>query len=144
MAYARRDDRGGSYGGGFGGGKKFGGNKPFGGPSRGGFGGSRGGDRGDRPMMHEATCASCGSDCTVPFKPNGRKPVLCGRCFGEAGGNERESRTEAPRFEKPAYVSRPRRETPDNSAAIVALGEQLRTINAKLDQILKSIASEEM
>ena len=143
MAYARRDDRGGSYGGG----NKFGGNKSFGGPSRGGFGGARGGDRGDRPMMHEATCASCGSACTVPFKPNGRKPVLCGRCFGEAGGNEREPRNDSPRFEKPAYVSRPRREAPDNSgnsSAIVALGEQLRTINAKLDQILKSIASEEM
>lgn len=31
--------------------------------------------------MHEATCAECGQDCTVPFKPTGERPVLCRDCF---------------------------------------------------------------
>ena len=31
--------------------------------------------------MHEAVCAECNADCTVPFKPNGQKPVLCRECF---------------------------------------------------------------
>ncbi|MEQ1849338.1 MAG: zinc-ribbon domain containing protein [Candidatus Peribacteraceae bacterium] len=35
--------------------------------------------------MHAATCASCGTDCEVPFKPRpeseGGRPVLCLNCF---------------------------------------------------------------
>ena len=31
--------------------------------------------------MHPATCASCGKDCQVPFKPSGEKPVYCSDCF---------------------------------------------------------------
>jgi len=42
---------------------------------------SRGKDkRGDR-QMHQATCADCGRDCEVPFKPSGDKPVYCSNCF---------------------------------------------------------------
>jgi CxxC-x17-CxxC domain-containing protein len=33
--------------------------------------------------MHSATCAECGAECTVPFKPNGLKPVLCRDCFSK-------------------------------------------------------------
>ena len=79
---------GGGSRGGFGGGSRGG----FGGGSRGGFGGggggrggfgggSRGGFGRDRQAfpssMHQATCAECGTSCEVPFKPNGKKPVLC-------------------------------------------------------------------
>ena len=32
-------------------------------------------------IMHKTSCASCGNSCEVPFKPNGKKPVLCGDCF---------------------------------------------------------------
>jgi len=37
----------------------------------------------DRPPreMHTATCAECGTECQVPFKPNGEKPVYCNDCF---------------------------------------------------------------
>lgn len=35
--------------------------------------------------MHDATCASCGANCQVPFKPRseaeGGRPVLCNDCF---------------------------------------------------------------
>jgi CxxC-x17-CxxC domain-containing protein len=82
------NDRGG--GGGFGGGRGgFGG----GGGGRGGFGGGRGGfggrDRG-RPEMHKATCAECGNDCEVPFRPSGDKPVYCSDCFKNQGGGDRD------------------------------------------------------
>lgn len=30
---------------------------------------------------HEATCAECGQQTTVPFKPTGSRPVLCRDCF---------------------------------------------------------------
>ena len=58
----------------------------FGGNRGGGrFGGNRGGGRfgRDRPPreMHKATCAECGKECEVPFKPNGQKPVYCDECF---------------------------------------------------------------
>lgn len=31
--------------------------------------------------MHKATCAECGKECEVPFKPDGSKPVYCRDCF---------------------------------------------------------------
>lgn len=82
-----------------GGGKSFGGGRGgFGGGSRGGFGGGRGGfnkggfggaRRQSFPSsMHQATCAECGTECEVPFKPNGKKPVLCSNCFKKDGGDQ--------------------------------------------------------
>lgn len=32
-------------------------------------------------VMHRATCSECGNSCEVPFKPNGKKPVMCSNCF---------------------------------------------------------------
>lgn len=65
-------DRGyGGYSGGGGGGYSSGG---YGG------GGDRGYDRGPREMF-SATCASCGREAQVPFRPNGTKPVYCSDCF---------------------------------------------------------------
>ena len=56
-----------------------------GGPRReGGFrsseGGFRGGDFGPREM-HKATCAECGQECEVPFKPTEGRPVFCKECY---------------------------------------------------------------
>ncbi len=31
--------------------------------------------------MFPATCASCGKETTVPFRPSGDKPVYCRECF---------------------------------------------------------------
>jgi CxxC-x17-CxxC domain-containing protein len=97
--------RAGGFGGkgGFGGGKKGGfQKKSFGAPRFGGgfkkdagrrsFG-SR--DEGGEREMFDAVCSNCGSDCQVPFKPNGKTPVLCKTCFAksreEEGGGERRS-----------------------------------------------------
>ncbi|MFA5395359.1 MAG: DNA-directed RNA polymerase [Methanomicrobiales archaeon] len=49
-------------------------------------GGSRGQDSGQRSFggpreMHKATCADCGKECDVPFKPTEGRPVYCNDCF---------------------------------------------------------------
>ena len=47
----------------------------------GGYSSGGGGyDRGPREM-HSATCASCGREALVPFRPTGSKPVYCSDCF---------------------------------------------------------------
>lgn len=46
--------------------------------NNGGFGG-----RNARPQreMHSATCAACGVETQVPFRPSGDRPVYCRDCF---------------------------------------------------------------
>jgi CxxC-x17-CxxC domain-containing protein len=51
-----------------------------GGYSGGGYSSGGGYDRGPREMF-SATCASCGREAQVPFRPNGTKPVYCSDCF---------------------------------------------------------------
>jgi CxxC-x17-CxxC domain-containing protein len=41
---------------------------------------SRGYDRAPREMF-SATCANCGREAQVPFRPSGAKPVYCSDCF---------------------------------------------------------------
>ena len=31
--------------------------------------------------MHKVTCADCGKETEVPFKPNGTRPVYCKDCY---------------------------------------------------------------
>ena len=33
--------------------------------------------------MHKATCADCGGECEVPFKPHEGKPVYCRECYAK-------------------------------------------------------------
>ena len=37
----------------------------------------------DRPQreMHQVTCAECGQQAEVPFKPDGERPVYCQDCY---------------------------------------------------------------
>jgi CxxC-x17-CxxC domain-containing protein len=64
--------------------------------SGGGYGGGYGGGRGSREM-HPATCAQCGKETEVPFRPSGDRPVYCSDCFskrpatGGGGGGRRSS-----------------------------------------------------
>ncbi len=72
-------------------------------------------DRREDRQMHRATCADCGRNCEVPFRPSGGKPVYCSNCFekgGEKGGSNSSSRK------------------PDQS------NKKHDEINAKLDKIL--------
>ena len=51
-------------------------------PFRRSFGKSFGDRRFGGPReMHKATCAECGNECEVPFKPRGDRPVYCKECF---------------------------------------------------------------
>lgn len=70
--------------------------------SRGGFGR----DSSDRPTMHRATCAECGSSCEVPFKPVSDKPVFCSNCF--KGKDDTSSRPSRGRDERPSFGDRGR------------------------------------
>ncbi len=45
-------------------------------PKRSGFGGGFG-----PREMHKATCADCGKECEVPFKPAEGRPVYCRDCY---------------------------------------------------------------
>ena len=109
----------------------------FGGGSRGGFGGSRGGfrDRDSgferrRPEMHEVTCAKCGKQCEVPFKPTGDKPVYCSSCFRTEGDSTSSGSSSGPRNN--SFRDSPR----TNSAGSGITSEQFNELNTKLDKIL--------
>lgn len=39
---------------------------------------------------HEVTCANCGKQTTVPFKPTGDRPVYCRDCFAQKAPPRRD------------------------------------------------------
>ena len=67
---------------------------------------SFGGRGSDRPEMHKATCASCGKECEVPFRPTGSKPVYCSDCFKNNGGSDTR-RSDDRGFGRPRNDDRP-------------------------------------
>ncbi|MCX6743815.1 MAG: hypothetical protein NT116_06325, partial [Candidatus Parcubacteria bacterium] len=63
--------------------------------------------------MYSAICDKCGKECQVPFQPTPGKPIYCDQCFERPSkGNERGA---APK------------------------GDQLSSINAKLDKIMNAL-----
>lgn len=38
-------------------------------------------DRNKARVMHQAICADCKKECSIPFKPSGDRPVYCQDCF---------------------------------------------------------------
>jgi CxxC-x17-CxxC domain-containing protein len=130
----RSGGRSGGGRGGYGGGRSGGGNY-------GGRGGSYG-NRDEKPEMHSADCHTCGDQCRVPFKPNGRKPVFCSDCFSKesnaanAKGGSNGGRLDFDRpasFEvKPAYKSTPR--TSDDRIAT-----EMKNLNKTMSEILKTL-----
>jgi CxxC-x17-CxxC domain-containing protein len=88
--------------------------------------------------MFEATCSDCGNACQVPFKPTGRRPVLCTTCFRKDGGSERPSFGEKRAPREPRFGG----SSNDQSRDIQQLKEQLRTVNEKLDTILELLDGE--
>jgi len=44
---------------------------------------NREGQNFERPEreMHKITCADCGEEGEVPFKPDGERPVYCKECY---------------------------------------------------------------
>jgi len=88
---------------------------------------SEGRDFGGRPRfrdrdrkMFSAICDKCGKECQVPFQPTPGKPIYCDQCFDRGGkGGERGG---APVLAE----ARPK-------------GDQLASINAKLDKIMNAL-----
>lgn len=118
----------------------------FNGYKKKGFGGNKGGKRPfsrdfEPKEMHQAVCSECDKDCEVPFRPNGRKPVLCRDCFKQDGGmEERPSfREKRPFRETRSYESR------DNHGdrGMKEVTEQLKGINEKLEAILDALTEEQ-
>jgi CxxC-x17-CxxC domain-containing protein len=122
-------------------------------------------------QMHKAICAKCGNECQVPFKPTGEKPVFCSNCFEKKGPaeprryNDRNSGRSnfsdkqmysvvcdgcgnecqvpfQPTNGKPVYCQQCFRKNsgPDHKNTD-QFQEQFDKLNAKLDQILKTLAS---
>jgi CxxC-x17-CxxC domain-containing protein len=82
--------------------------------------------------MFSATCANCGKQCEVPFRPNGSKPVLCRDCFQNSRGSDKQ-RSEQRSFDRPRYN---RDDNQERSASAPDYTAQLDMLNAKLDKIL--------
>ena len=89
---AARGDAGGGGGGGSsygsygaGGGYSAGGYSSGGGGG-GGYGGGGGGGYGGNREFFTTTCASCGREAQVPFRPTSGKPVYCSDCFRSQRG----------------------------------------------------------
>lgn len=113
----------------------------------GGFGGSNS----DRKEMFKAVCNECGKEALVPFRPNGRKPVLCSDCFQKerndenrsgnayAGGSNRPQQQDRPRFgdrpNKPSFHDRPAPAAPQTNYK-----RDFEALNQKLDKILALLA----
>lgn len=127
-------------------GNDFGGKPRFGG-DRGGNNGRSGGGKfgshkpGGRPSeSFKAECSQCHKACTLPFRPNGEKPVFCSDCFSKKSpDNDRGSRNDyskPPRDERPARHDRPQTQ-PNHELA--AMKRQLETIEARLNRILDII-----
>lgn len=68
--------------------------------------------------MFHAICSRCGKGCEVPFRPTGDKPVLCSACFNMDHNQNR-------------FEDGKGKEKTDG---------QLKTINEKLDKILRQLA----
>ncbi len=126
-------------------------------------------DRGQwKPASHKARCASCGDMCEVPFKPNGKKPVLCKACFQKDGGaypnKPWEKKSFAAQEPKPMFTAvcdrceekcqvpfRPLPGKPvycpsclghgtqPTKKEVAQMQEQFRVVNEKLDAILKAL-----
>ncbi len=82
----------------------------------------------DRQEMHSATCANCGKQCEVPFRPTGGKPVFCRDCFQNNRGAD-SRRHERGSFDRPQF----NRE--DNQSKI-NYQAQFDELNVKIDKIL--------
>ncbi len=131
----RGGDRGGFNRGGSGGRPRFGGRPSF---------GQGGRDSGPKEMF-SATCANCGKECQVPFRPNGEKPVYCNDCFrshkeeGSSDFPRRDSRGPSDHFQKrdfkPAFQTR----TTHDNPGVSDLKRQIEAINVKLDKIMQAI-----
>ncbi|HWY79275.1 MAG TPA: CxxC-x17-CxxC domain-containing protein [Candidatus Sulfotelmatobacter sp.] len=109
-----------------------GGNRSFGKPR---FNNSRPDFNNNRQEMFSATCANCGKQCEVPFRPNGNKPVLCRECFQNSNRDSDSRRPERRSFDRPDFRNN------DNQSRANDYTAQFEMLNAKMDKILDLLKS---
>jgi CxxC-x17-CxxC domain-containing protein len=110
---------------------------------RGGWG--RRDDRGgERKEMFDAVCSECGNRCQVPFRPNGRKPVLCSNCYGKSEmGTSRFDRSSGGVVGSRRQKARARDRGALAPRAMDGNPNQLQEISDKLDVILALLQDEQ-
>ncbi len=98
-----------------------------------------GGDRRDNrrdykeaKKMFSATCTDCGVRCEVPFRPTGDKPIYCSNCF-EGVGSSRST----------GFKKTSRGDSGLKKDDVALIGEQLISINSKLEKLLLILKPEE-
>lgn len=118
-------------------------------------GGSRRPFTGNRPSsgprdfaqkeMFDAECNKCHDRCQVPFRPNGKKPVYCAKCFtptDDRGG--RDDRSARPSYgpSRDFGSSRPSMTTPSEGVAdrqIQLLTKQIETMNVTIEKLVVAV-----
>ncbi|MBT4857299.1 hypothetical protein HON52_03915 [Candidatus Uhrbacteria bacterium] len=81
-----------------------------------------------KKTSYRSKCSGCGNGCTVPFKPTGRKPVLCGSCFGGNRGREKRGGFDNKRSFGGSH---------DKRSSSSTLKSDISSINRKLDRIME-------
>jgi CxxC-x17-CxxC domain-containing protein len=117
--------------------------------------------------MYKATCAECGNECEVPFKPRGDKPVFCNSCFKNKRDRNQNARRSGfaekrmfavtcnkcgkacevpfrPSEDKPIYCNDcfgKNGNKKDWGGSNEQFNKQFDILNSKLDQILKALVT---
>jgi CxxC-x17-CxxC domain-containing protein len=107
----------------------------------------KGGSNFGNKEMFRAVCNTCEKNCEVPFRPNGKKPVLCSDCFQKDSSFEKraDSRSDSQRsgdrnFNRPSYQHSDRPSFTDKSPRPNQYKQDFEALNAKLDKILRIIS----
>ncbi len=88
------------------------------------------GEKARAAAMHSAICGKCKAECEVPFKPTGKRPILCNSCFKKEAYGGAETTKE---FVKKPYGGSNSRDS--------GLDVDFKIINNKLDAILKALSA---
>jgi CxxC-x17-CxxC domain-containing protein len=104
--------------------------------------GPAGRDFDDRKEMHKTNCSKCRTQCEVPFKPNGKKPVFCSNCYvrdeaQQSGGGSFEKRSYGPERSFSRESAAPSADT----IRIAAIQKELNVVHAKLDTLIANLAA---
>lgn len=108
------------------------------------------GDREKKDItLYAAICTTCGKSCEVPFRPDGKKPVLCRDCFAAKNESPTNSAgTNRDRFTQNELVGRKYEQSPviarpEVSPDYKQLLKQVASLEEKITQILTLITSGE-
>jgi len=84
-------------------------------------------------QMYDAVCSDCNKPCRVPFMPTSGKPIYCSECFEKRGNSRGNDNNDSRRPRSSSFSNH----SPKN------YDKQFKTINEKLDVILKILMPKE-